>query len=363
MKINSIETNLYKIPFDKPLSDATHGLMPFFELITVRLSVDSGQEGLGYTYTCGQGGKAVYSMIRGDLESLLINSDPLRIEYLWEKMWWHIHWVGRSGVSAIAMSAVDIALWDLKAKLYEEPLWRLLGGHDQRVPIYSGGIDLQFPLEDLKKQMQDAIKRGLKAIKMKVGRPNLSEDIARVSAIREMIGPDVHLMVDANMSWSVDQAIRASRSLAEYHIYWLEEPTIPDDLPGHIRISQEGALPIAAGENLRTIYDHNNYMRENAVSFPEPDCSNLGGITPWMKVAHMAEASNLPVTSHGIHDVHVHLLAAVPNSSYLEEHGFGIEKFMAKPLTVEDGMAIAPNTPGHGVVLDKEKLRPYLVED
>jgi L-alanine-DL-glutamate epimerase-like enolase superfamily enzyme len=191
---------------------------------------------------------------------------------------------------------------------------------------------------------------------MKVGRARLSEDVERVAAMRALLGPDVPLMVDANMRWSADLAIRAARALAGHQVYWLEEPTIPDDIKGHVRIAREGGLPVATGENLHTIYEFQSMIEAGGVSFPEPDLSNCGGISVWLKVAHLAEAANLPVTSHGVHDLHVHLLAAVPNASYLEVHGFGLERFMAEPLRIEDGKAIAPERPGHGVELDWSAL-------
>jgi L-alanine-DL-glutamate epimerase-like enolase superfamily enzyme len=176
--------------------------------------------------------------------------------------------------------------------------------------------------------------------------------------MRELLGPGVPLMVDANMRWTAAEAIRAARALAAHDVYWLEEPTIPDDVEGHVRIVQDGALPVAAGENLRTVHDFARLVAAGGVSFPEPDVSNVGGVTAWMKVAHLAEAHNLPVTSHGVHDLHVHLLAAVPNASYLEAHGFGLERFLAHPLVIRDGEATAPDRPGHGVELDWRALEP-----
>jgi len=157
----------------------------------------------------------------------------------------------------------------------------------------------------------------------------------------------------------VDEAIRASRALADYDVYWLEEPTIPGDVAGHARIAREGALPIATGENLRSLCEFQRMIAAGGVSFPEPDVSNVGGITVWIKVAHLAQAHNLPVTSHGVHDLHVHLLAAVPNASYLEVHGFGLERFLRHPLQLEDGEAVAPERPGHGVELDWGALEPH----
>ena len=361
MKIETLQADHFRIPLPRVLSDATHTHISHFELVTIRVISDSGEEGLGYTYTVGAGGSAIHALIENDLKSVLVGAEPRRVEQLWEQMWWHVHYVGRGGIVVFALAAVDTALWDLKAKAAGEPLWRILGGHDPRVKAYAGGIDLFFELDALLEQTKAFLEQGLRAVKMKVGRPSLSEDVTRVAALRELIGADVPLMVDANMGWSVEQAIRAAKAFADYDVYWLEEPTIPDDFAGHARIAQEGGLPIAAGENLRNLYEFQHLISAGGVSFPEPDVSNIGGITPWMKVAHLAEANNLPVTSHGVHDLHVHLLAAVPNSSYLEIHGFGLEQFMDQPLQFDGGETVAPDRLGHGVTLDWPALERYRV--
>jgi L-alanine-DL-glutamate epimerase-like enolase superfamily enzyme len=181
--------------------------------------------------------------------------------------------------------------------------------------------------------------------------------VERVAAMREHLGAGFPLMVDANMKWGVDEAIRAARALQPHDLTWLEEPTIPDDPAGHARIVREGGLPIAAGENLRSLWEFKAYIAAGAVTYPEPDVTNCGGVTPFMKIARLAEAFNLPVTSHGAHDVTVHLLAACPNRSFLEAHGFGLDRYIAEPLGIEEGVAIAPNRPGHGITFDWEGLK------
>jgi L-alanine-DL-glutamate epimerase-like enolase superfamily enzyme len=362
MEIQSVQTRHYQIPLPTRLSDSTHGEITHFTLVTAQVRTDDGLEGLGYTYTVGKtGGAAIQTLIRDDLASLLAGQDPRRIEHLWRRMWWGLHYVGRGGLASFAIAAVDIALWDLKGRLAGEPLWRLLGGYSPRVKVYAGGIDLQHPLEDLLDETCHNLDRGFRAIKIKVGRDRLAEDVARVAAVRELLGPEVPLMVDANMRWSVEQAIRAARALAPYDVYWLEEPAIPDDVEGHARIAHEGGLPIATGENMHTLYEFQKMIAAGGVAFPEPDMTNLGGITPWLKVAHLAEAHNLPVTSHGVHDLHVHCLAAVPNASYLEAHGFGLERYMRQPLQIQEGYAMASDRSGHGVELDWGALEPCRV--
>ncbi len=357
MKIDRLQADLYNIRLPEVMTDSRHGRMRCFAVVIVRLFTDDGAEGVGYTYTVGAtGGPAILSLVEQDVREVLTGRDPRCIESLWRRMWWRLHYVGRGGIASFAISAADIALWDLKSRLAGEPLWRFLGGCDPKVRVYAGGIDLELSLEQLKEQTRRNLDRGFRAIKMKVGRENIDQDIVRVSAMRELLGPRIPLMVDANMGWSVEQALRASRAMEKYNVYWLEEPTTPDDVEGHRRILAAGPLPVAVGENLHTIYEFRNFISAGAVSFPEPDVSNIGGVTAWIKVAHLAEAHNLPVTSHGVHDLHVHLLAAVPNASFLEAHGFGLEKYIRRPLEISDGYAYAPDRPGHGVSFDFDAL-------
>jgi L-alanine-DL-glutamate epimerase-like enolase superfamily enzyme len=356
MPIKEVRADHHRIPLPTALSDSTHGTIRGFELVTVRVRDADGAEGVGYTYTVGAGGAAVHALIARDLAALLAGRDADRIEELWQAMWWALHYGGRGGPVSLAISAIDIALWDLRARRQDTPLWRVLGGFDPRVPCYAGGIDLDFSLDALLKQTDANLARGFRAIKMKVGRPSLRDDVERVRAMRSHLGADFPLMVDANMRWSVDDAIRAARALRELDPVWLEEPTIPDDVPGHARIVRDGGLPIAAGENLHTLYEFRHLIEAGGVTFPEPDVTNCGGITIFMKVCHLAEAFNLPVTSHGAHDLTVHLLAAVPNRSYLEAHGFGLDRFIAEPLRIDNGLAIAPDRPGHGIAFDWKSL-------
>ncbi len=359
MSITNIKTEHYSVPLPVVLSDSMHGDMASFELMTVRMENSNGMEGLGYTYTLGAGAKGIHSVMRDDMTPFLLGSDETRIEQIWKSLWWKLHYAGRGGLAIHALSAVDIALWDLMGKQVGMPLWRLLGGADPKIKAYAGGIDLMFTVEELLAQTEKNLSSGFRAIKMKVGRDNLDEDIDRIAAMRKHLGKNFPLMVDANMRWTVDEAIRAARSFREFDLVWLEEPTIPEDFSGHNRILVEGGVPVSAGENLHTIYDFQHMLEANGVSYIEPDVSNCGGITVWMKVAKLAEARNLPVTSHGVHDIHVHLLGAVPNASYLEVHGFGLERFILDPLVITDGFASAGERPGHGIDFNWDALSVY----
>jgi L-alanine-DL-glutamate epimerase-like enolase superfamily enzyme len=354
--IQSIQPGYYRLALATLLTDSTHGEMRAFELNTVRVRDADGAEGVGYTFTCGRNGAAIDAVLRRDFPELLDGQDADRIEFIWNRLWWASHYGGRGGPTVLALSAVDMALWDLKARRLRQPLGKLLGGHRDRVSCYAGGIDLHMPLDQLLRQTDDNLAKGFRAIKMKVGRERLAEDVERVAAMREHLGSEMDLMVDANMKWSADQAIRAARALRPFDLTWLEEPLIPDDVAAHARVVREGGVPIAAGENLRTLWEFKQLIASGGVTFPEPDVTSCGGVTAFMKVAHLAEAFNLPVTSHGAHDVTVHLLAAVPNGSLLEAHGFGLDAYIAEPLRIEEGLAVAPDRPGHGIVFDWARL-------
>ena len=304
--IKKIDTGLHRIPLAVSLSDSTHGKIHAFELVTCRVRDSDGAEGVGYTYTVGRNGGAVADVLRREIPGLIEGREADDTEAIWHHVWWALHYGGRGGPPALALSALDIALWDLKARRANLPLFRLLGGFDARVPCYAGGIDLDLSVEALLQQTDDNLAKGFRAIKMKVGRPDLASDVKRVQAMRVHLGEGFPLMADANMKWAVEEAIRAARALQPYDLTWLEEPIIPDDISGHARIMAAGGVPIAAGENLRSLWEFKNYIAAGAVSYPEPDVTNCGGVTAFMKIARLAEAFNLPVTSHGAHDITVH---------------------------------------------------------
>jgi L-alanine-DL-glutamate epimerase-like enolase superfamily enzyme len=354
--IEAITAGHYRIAPETALADSMHGDIRAFELNTVRIRDRDGAEGFGYTFTVGRNGAAIDATLRKEFAELLAGEEADDIARLWHRAWWALHYGGRGGAAVLALSAVDISLWDLKARRAGMPLWRLLGGFDPAVPCYAGGIDLQLDVDALLEQTERNLAKGFRAIKMKAGRPRLSEDVTRVRAMREHLGDDFPLMIDANMKWGIDEAIRAARAFLPFEPLWLEEPISPDDPAGHARVLRDGGLPIAAGENLRSVWEFRQLIAAGGVSYPEPDVTNCGGVTAFMKIAALAEAFNLPVTSHGAHEVTVHLLAACQNRSWLEAHGFGLERFVAEPLRLEAGKALAPNRPGHGIDIDWQAL-------
>ena len=355
--IESVDVRLFHIPLAEVLVDAKHGAHHHFELVTATVRCADGYEGTGYTYTGGKGGHAIAAMLRHDLMPMLQGKDPDPVEDLHDAMQWHVHYVGRGGVASFAISAVDIALWDLRGKRLGRPLWQMAGGRGRSCRAYCGGIDLNFPLPKLLDSVRGYLDRGFDGVKIKIGLPRLDDDVKRVAAVRELIGPDRALMVDANYALDVEQAIAAAAAFAPYNLVWFEEPVIPEDVLGYARIAAATGHPLAMGENLHTTHEFETAVEKARLSFLQPDSSNCGGITGYLRAAALAERHGVALSSHGMQELHVSLVSGLNPDGWIEVHSFPIERYTLQPLVVDKCRAIAPDTPGTGVTFDWEKLR------
>ena len=359
--IENVAVSLYKIPLAEVLADAKHGAHTHFELVTVRIRCRDGLEGLGYTYTGGKGGSAIVQLLRDELVPFIAGKDSGSIDKLWDDMQYHLHYIGRGGLVSFAISAIDIALWDIRCKRSNMGLSQLLGRHQQSVECYAGGIDLSFDMDRLLSNVNGYLKAGFEQVKIKVGRPRYQDDIDRVAAVRDLLGPNREFMIDANYSLSPADAVRLGRACEQFNIRWFEEPTLPDDYHSYRYISERINIPLAMGENLHTIFEFQHAINWAKLGFLQPDASNIGGITGWLKVAQQAYANNIPICTHGMHELHVSLMASQPHTGSMEVHSFPIDQYTKSPLVLRDGRALVPDSVGTGVEFDTTLIRPHQI--
>ncbi len=322
------------------------------ETLLLTLQVSDGSEATGYAYTIGTGGSSVLALLRDHLAPRLIGRDPIDIEAIWKDLFFHTHATAVGAITSLALACVDTALWDWRARAQGLPLWRLLGGAQPRVPLYTteGGW-LHLPPQALVEQTLEAQAAGFKGAKIKIGRPHLSEDVARLSAVREAVGPGFELMTDANQGLSRPESVRRAHAFDGLGLAWIEEPLPAEDVRGHAQLRQHTPIAVAVGESLYHPMQFREYLEQGACSIVQPDVARIGGITPWIKTAHLAETFDVPVCPHFLMELHVSLCAAVPNAVWVE-YIPQLDDITTSRMRVQDGYALPPSSPGLGIEWD-----------
>jgi L-alanine-DL-glutamate epimerase-like enolase superfamily enzyme len=326
------------------------------ETIVVEVTTDEGLTGTGYSYTIGTGGHSVVELLRHSLLPLLPGQDSRDIESAWRLLHDATHATAVGAITSLALAAVDTALWDLRCLRAGQPLWRIAGGASRRVPLYDTEHGwLQLPTDELVAGAVAAEGKGWGGTKIKIGKPSATEDAARLRAVREATGPGFDIMVDANQSFTAAEAIRRAKAFMDLDLFWFEEPLPADDVSGHVRLTESTTIPVAVGESMYSIGQFRDYLQRGAASIVQPDVARIGGITPWLKVAHMAEAFNVAVCPHFLMELHVSLVAAVPNGRYVE-HIPQLRAITTQEMEIVDGHALAPETPGLGIAWNRDAM-------
>ncbi|AFR26981.1 mandelate racemase/muconate lactonizing enzyme family protein [Arthrobacter sp. Rue61a] len=356
--IRHVKLSTARLPLTVPISDAkvfTGRQKPMTEVVFLfaEITTEQGHSGIGFSYSKRAGGPAQYAHAKEVAEGI-IGEDPNDIGKIYTKLLWAGASVGRSGVATQALAAIDIALYDLKAKRAGLPLAKLLGSYRDSVQTYntSGGF-LNATLDEVKARASQSIEEGIGGIKIKVGLPDSKEDLRRVAGIREHIGWDVPLMVDANQQWDRATALRMGRQLEEFNLIWIEEPLDAYDFEGHAHLAQVLDTPIATGEMLASVSEHKGLINANGCDIIQPDAPRVGGITQFLRLAALADERGLGLAPHFAMEIHLHLAAAYPREPWVE-HFDWLDPLFEERLETKNGRMIVPDRPGLGVTLSDQ---------
>ncbi|MET9240509.1 mandelate racemase/muconate lactonizing enzyme family protein [Nonomuraea sp. NPDC003709] len=364
-RIRHVSLSSVTLPLDVPISDAkvlTGRQKPMTEIafLFAEITTEDGHEGTGFSYSKRAGGPAQYAHAK-EVGANLIGQDPSDIGKVYDTLLWAGASVGRSGVATQALAAIDVALWDLKAKRAGLPLAKLLGSYRDSVRTYntSGGF-LHAPIEEVKARATQSLKDGIGGIKIKVGQPDTKEDLRRLAAVREHLGDDVPLMVDANQQWDRPTALRFGRAVEELGLVWIEEPLDAYDAEGHAQLAAALDTPIATGEMLSSVAEHVRLIEARAADIIQPDAPRVGGITPFLRLATLADHAGLQLAPHFAMEIHLHLAAAYPREPWVE-HFEWLNPLFNERLETRDGRMIVPDRPGLGFTLS-EQCRKWTVD-
>jgi L-alanine-DL-glutamate epimerase-like enolase superfamily enzyme len=359
MKIEQVKTNLVRLPVEEPLVGAPPYPSMMREFLTVQVFAD-GIEGIGITAFGGKIMRALKAAVE-EFGELIKGEDPLRGEHVMSKLRAASAACGPGGIVSLALSAIDIALWDIRGKASNAPLARLLGGLRDRVPAYaSGALMRTTPLDQIERAAAALVEKGFRQIKTQMAVEGLTptQEVERIRVIRNAVGPDIALMVDINQRWSVHEAIAIGRRVEELGLAWLEDPTAATDHQGLAKIADALTTPICAGEYLYGIEPHRQSLTHHSVDIVMIDLLRVGGVTPWMKIAGMAEAFNRPVVSHLLPEIHVHLVAAAPNGLVVEYMPWTWRLFDDPPMP-EKGEMKVPTAAGLGLKFAPDLFEKY----
>lgn len=360
MKITDLRVRAYAAQFEKPISNGKYTYAGT-EAAVCEAITDEGVTGIGWAH----GGNTVIVDTMLSLRDRIIGQDPFNVERIWERMYLPKVY-GRKGFETRAISAVDIACWDIIGKVSGRPVRQLLGGYADAIPAYIAGgyYESGKSEEALRAEMQRNLASGAKAIKMKIGAASIAEDLERIDFVRDAVGSDIQILVDANNAYNRIDALKMGYELDRRDIYWFEEPLNPEDMEGCAELCRKLRTPIAVGENEYTRWGFKQLIDSHAAQILNADAQVLGGITEWKKVADLAMASHILIAPHGDQEVHTHLVSAVPNgliAEYYDNNTNALLKDMFEnPIKLDSrGFVHAPDGPGLGVTIHFDRIQKY----
>jgi D-arabinonate dehydratase len=372
MKITEIRSAVAVVPLAKPVSWSSAAVTER-EYILVWAIAEDGTFGIGYGLGSRYpgGARLFHEIIQEQLAPIAVGTDSWMTEELWAKLYQRTLLLGRRGAGLRAMSALDIALWDLNAKLANVPLFRLLGGYREEVPVYASGgyYSAADPMKDLEDEIGAYLKRGFTCVKIKVGGRPLALDVARLRLVREMIGREGRVALDTNNAWTnLIDAVRAAERFAPFDPWWLEEPFLPDAAANFAELAKRTSIPLATGELESTRWPFRQLLDERSVHIIQADATVCGGVTEWRRIAQMAAGFDVPVAPHWAPEIHSQLLAASPNCLALEYFTpdrdiVNFDRLVAEPLAPSGGMLRVSEKPGHGLTLNTAAVGRHLKHD
>jgi L-alanine-DL-glutamate epimerase-like enolase superfamily enzyme len=362
MKITHVESHVVGIPLDEPLANGPTPKDAKQMFVTLRLGTDEGVDGIGVSFFGGATMSGVLKAAIDALGALAVGENPMQIEKIVAKLRGSASQSGPGGIFTLALSAIDIALWDIRGKVLNQPVAQLLGGFRDRVPTYASGALMRgFPLAHVEKAAARLVEKGFRQMKTQLALPgdtNPELEVERIRVVRNAVGPKIDVMCDINQRWDVRQAISIGSRVEEYHLFWLEDVVAHDDYPGLASVAAALATPIAAGEYVYGLVPFRHMLEARSVDIVMVDVLRAGGISQWVKIAGMAEAFNLPIVNHLCPEISVHLVAAVPNGLTVEYMPWSSKLFREVPQPV-NGELTVPKKPGLGLEFDPDVLKRY----
>jgi L-alanine-DL-glutamate epimerase and related enzymes of enolase superfamily len=360
-RIASVEVHLVETPVKGNFADSTRKVETI-GFVVVLVKTDTGRTGLGITYH-EVGGEAIRECINVDIAPRILGRSPMETEALYDESFAYMRGIGRKGLAFCAYSAIDIALWDLKGQMHDLPLFRLLGGKRNVVPVYASGGWTSYSIDELVEEAKRMVSEGYTKMKLKIGvdgGKNINEDVRRIRAVREAVGPEVDIMLDANNAWTAATAIRFADKVRELDIFLLEEPVFADDIPGLARFKRGSNIPVGTGEHEYTRFGVRDLILGNAVDIVQADVARCGGYTESLKIIALIQAWNLQYAPHGMEHMHMHLVAA-HSCGLMLERLYMFEQVVGdvfdNPPAPKNGMLTLPETPGLGLKVKLDALK------